>query len=315
MSNAGEDEGSETLSPDKAFAVLGNETRIAILRALGEATEPLGFTELRKRVGLRQGAQFNYHLDRLVGHFVRKSDAGYELRESGKRVIEAVLSGAVTDDPAIAPTQIDMPCTYCGEPIEISYRQDWLETYCTECEGAYAWKSRESIDETRRGHLGGALLPAAGVIDRTPEEAFIAALSWGHLRMLAIATGFCPACSASLDRSWAVCEAHDSTDGICEACDQRFAIRIHTDCPNCIHRSEGIFINGLVANTEVQAFLMKHGINLLQPTSNPWWAFEFDEEVLSTDPLRARFTISVGEDELVLSLDDDEIQAVSDPPS
>lgn len=299
---------SPTLSPNEAFALLGNETRVAILRTLGEVDEPLSFTELRKRVGIRQGAQFNYHLDKLVGHFVRRSERGYELRESGKRIIEAVLSGAVTDDPSIEPTQIDMPCTYCGAPIEISYRQDWLETYCTECAGAYTWKRRESIDQSRGGHLGGALLPAAGVIDRTPTEVFIAALSWGHLRLIANAAGFCPACSSSLERRWTVCETHETTDEVCEVCGQRFAVRIHLDCPNCIHRVEGLFVNGIMANTEVQAFLMSHGINLLQPSSNPWWEFDFDEEVVSTEPLQARFTLSVGDDELVIVLDDGRLE-------
>ncbi|MFB6206666.1 MAG: ArsR/SmtB family transcription factor, partial [Haloglomus sp.] len=85
------------LSPDEAFGVLGNETRIQILQTLGEADGPLSFTELRDRVGIRQGSQFNYHLDKLVGHFVRKTDDGYELRLAGRRVIYAVLSEAVTE--------------------------------------------------------------------------------------------------------------------------------------------------------------------------------------------------------------------------
>lgn len=60
------------------------------MQALGEAGfgESLSFTELRERVGVRQGAQFNYHLDKLVGHFVTKTDGGYSLRPTGHRVIE-----------------------------------------------------------------------------------------------------------------------------------------------------------------------------------------------------------------------------------
>ncbi|MFT4885030.1 MAG: hypothetical protein ACI8U4_002549, partial [Natronomonas sp.] len=46
------------------FALLANETRLGILLALWEAYDPLAednavsFTELRDRVGLRQGGQF-----------------------------------------------------------------------------------------------------------------------------------------------------------------------------------------------------------------------------------------------------------------
>ena len=42
-----DDTGSEgALSPDAAFAVLGDETLLQILRTLGEADEPLAFSEL-----------------------------------------------------------------------------------------------------------------------------------------------------------------------------------------------------------------------------------------------------------------------------
>jgi len=44
---------SSTLSPDDAFRVLGNETRMEILRALGDADGPLPFSELHDRVGTR----------------------------------------------------------------------------------------------------------------------------------------------------------------------------------------------------------------------------------------------------------------------
>jgi hypothetical protein len=73
----------------EAFATLGNETRLSILLALWEAYEPfvatnaVAFSELRERVGMRDSGQFNYHLDKLRGHFVRKTDAGYELRRAG----------------------------------------------------------------------------------------------------------------------------------------------------------------------------------------------------------------------------------------
>jgi hypothetical protein len=90
---------SERLSPDDAFATLGNETRLGILQTLGRAGEDLSFSVLRDRVGVEDSGQFNYHLEQLVGHFVRKTEDGYQLRRAGRRVVEAVLSGAVTDAP------------------------------------------------------------------------------------------------------------------------------------------------------------------------------------------------------------------------
>ncbi|MEF8801746.1 MAG: helix-turn-helix domain-containing protein, partial [Halolamina sp.] len=106
---------SETmLAPDDAFAVLGNETRMEILQTLGEADEPLPFSELRGRVGMRDSGQFNYHLGKLDGHFIKDTDGGYALGQKGSRVIEAVLSGAVTDTPVLDRTPVDMSCYCCG---------------------------------------------------------------------------------------------------------------------------------------------------------------------------------------------------------
>lgn len=297
-------EDSTALAPDAAFKLLGNETRMDILQTLGEADGPLSFTELRDRVGIRQGAQFNYHLDKLVDHFVARTDDGYELRQSGRRVVLAVLSGAVTDDPEIAPTRIDQPCTYCGAPIEVNYSQEMLETYCTECPGAYRWKTRESVVEAKEGHLGGAQLPPAGVPGRTAAEAFTAALTWGHLRLFALAAGVCPACGAAVDREAVVCEDHDATTGICSTCEQRFAVQFRGTCTNCIVEGQGIFVNGLVAETEVLAFLATHDVNLIRPTSNPWARFDFEEEVVATDPLEVQFTLAIGDDRLTLTVDD-----------
>lgn len=87
------DIGDTTLTPDDAFAVLGNETRLEILRSLSDADGPVSFSDLREHVGMRDSGQFNYHLDKLVGHFVTQADDGYALRQAGDRVIEAILSG------------------------------------------------------------------------------------------------------------------------------------------------------------------------------------------------------------------------------
>lgn len=70
------DEGGAGLSPDDAFGLLGNETRLAILQALGDAADPLSFSELRDRVWVSDSGQFNYHLDQLTGPFVGQTDEG-----------------------------------------------------------------------------------------------------------------------------------------------------------------------------------------------------------------------------------------------
>ncbi|WP_436907027.1 winged helix-turn-helix domain-containing protein [Halosimplex marinum] len=227
---------SRTLSPDEAFEVLGNETRVAILRALGGADEPVSFSALRDRVGTADSGRFNYHLDRLTGHFVRKRAAGYELRRAGERVVEAVLSGAVTAAPVLERTEIDHPCHFCGAPVAVRFREERVEVFCTDCPGTYSRTSSpadsgngdagDGEDEARgsdgsgddcgadraaaEGYLGYHPLPPAGVAGRDPEAVFRAAWTWGHLELFAAAAGVCPRCSAALDPRRRVCESHDA---------------------------------------------------------------------------------------------------------
>ncbi|WP_265110136.1 ArsR/SmtB family transcription factor [Halosolutus halophilus] len=100
-----------TEDPTDALEVLGNETRIAILRALAEVDEPLSFSELRERVGIRDSGKFNYHLTRLCEYFVRETDGGYELGPAGTRLIANVEP---TGTP-LETTSTDGPCPVCGD--------------------------------------------------------------------------------------------------------------------------------------------------------------------------------------------------------
>ncbi|MFT4933083.1 MAG: DNA-binding transcriptional ArsR family regulator, partial [Natronomonas sp.] len=64
---------------EEVFAVLADDTRVAILQALWETEDyEASFSELRDAVGMRDSGQFNYHLDKLVGPFVAKAEDGYE---------------------------------------------------------------------------------------------------------------------------------------------------------------------------------------------------------------------------------------------
>jgi hypothetical protein len=84
------------LTPDGAFAVLGNEIRLDIVRVLwnsdaaceyhdvSDTAETISFSELRRRVDIDDNGKFNYHLSQLVPHFIRKTADGYRLSSAGK---------------------------------------------------------------------------------------------------------------------------------------------------------------------------------------------------------------------------------------
>jgi len=296
------------LSPDEAFAVLGNETRLGILRALGDAAEPLAFSELYDRVGYDTTSNFNYHLGKLEGHFVRQTDAGYDLQQAGQRVVEAVLSGAVTDAPELEPTRIDVACLLCGAPTAVDYEQERVDIYCTGCSGIFGDVAAipELSAPPEYGSLGHMSLPPAGLKGRTDADVMGAAVAWSHLEFVARGNGLCPRCSAPVEQSVAVCEDHDD-DGTCDGCGRTYAVHFHASCTNCINDWSGIVPGLLLGCTDLQAFLTGHGINLVAPDTLDRalrTLGNYQEEVVSTDPFEARFTFTVDGDALTLTVDD-----------
>ncbi|MFB6118056.1 ArsR family transcriptional regulator [Halosegnis sp.] len=97
---------------DGALAALTHEIRVDVLRALAEADEPLSYTRLRERVGVRDSGRFNYHLTQLCDHYVRETAAGYTLNHRGSRLV--VVAG---DGPQVERTDESAGlCPVCGEP-------------------------------------------------------------------------------------------------------------------------------------------------------------------------------------------------------
>ena len=298
------------LSPDEAFAVLGDETRLTILQTLGNADTPLAFSELRDRIGYNTTSNFNYHLAKLEGHFVRRTEDGYDLRQAGQRVVEAVLSGAVTDAPTLEATRIAVECPFCSASTAVDYEQERVDMYCTKCSGIFG--SVATIPQLSApgefGSLGHMSLPPAGLQGRTAADILEAAWAWSYLEFIARGSGICPRCSARIEQSVTICENHDDTDDACDSCSRNYAVHFHTSCTNCINDWSGIVPGLLLGNTEFQAFLTGHGINLTTPEAmdRAMRTFgNYDEEIISTDPFEARFTFTVDEDSLTLTVDDD----------
>jgi len=297
------DGGEPALAPDQAFTTLGNESRIRILQTLGTADTPLSFTELRDSVGIPQGAQFNYHLDQVVGHFVQKTDDGYALREPGRRIVQAILAGTVTDDPERHPTEIDYPCHHCGERVEVSYDSGKVRMSCRHCGGNFDADRhppvREHPQKEAFGNLSNMEFPPAATQDRSPAEMFRAAATAIHLDLIAASAGVCPRCRGPVDQELAsVCEDHDTTTGRCPACDHRNAVLYHWACTNCIYEVTTDALMGLLNEPVVQAFAGAHGHNVTDRGIE--WGWTYGEEILATDPYEFRFTFTIDGDELTV---------------
>lgn len=302
MTSDGNAEESTTLSPEEAYAVLGNETRLQILETLGEAREPLAYSEVFDRIEYDDTANFTYHLDKLVGHFVRKTDDGYLLRLAGRRVVAAILSGVVTRNPIIDRTPVDMPCMYCGTELDMGYHDEVVVLYCSECAGQLerASTAAEQWPIPSADIVGYVSLPPAGIYDRTPSEVLDAAGIHTISGIQSIARGVCPQCTASLDRSIDVCGDHEHADGFCDTCDHQFAATITAVCTNCIFETYSPFPTHALANTDLMAFMIEHDIDPMSPKG--FHLSACDEEILSIDPPKVQYTYSVDEESITLTV-------------
>lgn len=293
-----------TLTPEAAFSVLGDRTRLEILTVLGEAGAPMAFAELFDRVDYDDSANFNYHLQKLLGHFVRESDDGYALRHAGGRVVQAILSGTVTENPVVERTPVDRPCFLCGGSLELSYREERLALFCPDCGGTRGDASETVPEATASGDdiVGGVSMPPAGLHDRSPTELLRAAEIRSVSRSLALGRDVCPACGATVERSVRVCEDHEAAEGHCDACDQRFAVTTHVECTNCIVEGESVFTGYLLAQPPLIAFMIEHGIDPVQPEA--FHLTSAEEVVHSADPFEASFSFRADGETVTLTVDD-----------
>jgi DNA-binding HxlR family transcriptional regulator len=195
--------------PAEAFSVIGNETRLTILEALWDAPErPVSFSDLHRRVDMRDSAQFNYHLKQLVGQFVRRTDEGYDLRHAGESVIQAVLSGSFNQDPD-REFDIEGECVVCAGALDARYHDEQITISCRDCgqrHGEYAF-------------------PPGGLTDRTDRE-IMAAFDQRvrHLHCLA-ADGVCPACNGKME----------TTIHYAEECCLKLDLQVDHRCSQCRH--------------------------------------------------------------------------------
>lgn len=294
----------------EAFAVLGNETRLAILLALWEEHDPhaddnaVPFSDIYDRVDYEDSGSFSYHLDQLEGQFIRQrpDEEGYELRVPGLKFIQVVIAGAGVEDTTHEPTEIDQPCTFCGAPTEISYREGLVVQTCTECEGV--------TERSVPGFLSAVPFDPAGLADRTAEEIRAASrlAAWRQTQFMF--EGLCPACSGPVESWLECCSDHDPT-GICERCGMKFAALARFKCHVCKNHNISSPKALAMFYPDVQGFYANHDVSTrvhaedLQSVKRVFNLIEDHQiEIVAEDPPQARVTITNNANELHLTFDE-----------
>lgn len=267
-------------SPENVFSLLGNETRIGIIRALWRAgNDAVSFSELRERADVADSGQFNYHLGELVGTFVRREGDGYELTYAGRQVVGAILDGTYTKRASIDPFEIDVSCIACGSALEASYDDESFFVNCPDCD--------RGVAEFQ--------LPPGALNGRTREELVAMTAHWIRAQSVFMQNGICPTCAGVVARS---IETASELPG--------HEVRVEYDCERCVWSGHTMVGPHFLTHPAVVSFYHDHGVDLTEQ----WWEALMQSSnqpatVRSEDPWRISVTISVAGDELELIVDGD----------
>lgn len=261
----------------EAFALLGDETRVAILEALaGRSDDPRSFAQLREAVGVEDSGRFNYHLGKLVGRFVEKSDDGYRLTFAGSRVVGAVYEGTYAEGDAIEPIAMDADCPECGGGLELAYRDERIRIACVDC-------------GERLSEFG---FPPGAIAGRDPAD--LPELLTSHMATMLdrLRAGICMNCSG------AVSPTFDPTD-------ENTGVSVEFACERCHSRVATSLASTVLTEAPVVAFHYDHGVDVRQAL--PWalpWLVESEAEQVSESPPRYAVTGTLDGERLRVEIDE-----------
>lgn len=273
--------------PADAFTIIGNETRIEILRALGEDPySEASFSTLRDHVDPEMDSgQFNYHLSKLCEQFVDRNDGGYTLRPEGIALYRQLRAGTFTRRVSHEEFDAGFDCHFCGMGVTATYRDGLLEMVCGEC--AYQYLQ--------------VPLPPSALEDTDPQEALALIDQYLRHRTLALSRGVCPLCANAIEVDLVPAE-----DLWIESL-QRLRVFVSYTCDHCGHEHYVTIGHSLLYEPALVAFFHRHGTDI---TREPHWELGFtvtDDAVtvLDTDPWAVTLSITRDGETLAITVDDE----------
>ena len=263
----------------ESFAAIANETRMEILRVLWIRRRAT-FSELYDQVDVDDSGQFSYHLNKLLGHFVRKTEGGYKLTIAGSEIVTTILAHVEAENPLETPHELDTDCYSCGSPIQAVSADGWLRIDCQSCGKLYASYP----------------IPVAGLRDRAPDE-FLAVFDQRLRRMNALVhRGICPNCAC--DMTGNVVPDAEPEPGL------PFVFEHH--CEHCRLEIYSVPGTSLLEHPAVVSFYDRHDVDLFAvPHWELEWMFHGDcLEIVSETPLEYTIDVTVGEARLRATLNE-----------
>lgn len=296
----------------EAFALLGDETRLAILLVLWENYDPhadddaMPFSEIFGRIDYDSPGSFRYHLEQLDGQFIRQRARRerYELRMPGIKLVQSIIAGAGVHDVTRKATEIDQACPFCDAPTTVRYREGLLVQACTACEGVAP--ERTGVD----GFLNAVKFEPAGVADRSPERLRSVSRIASLRQTRSMFDGVCPTCSGPVDGWLDACLDH-VPGGVCESCGYRFPARARFQCRICKDHARTSPKALALFHPAVVSFYDDHDVSIRFHADDPesvLRGFELMDahgmELVSEDSLEVDVTVTCGEDSIAITFDD-----------
>lgn len=266
--------------PEEAFALVGHEIRTEIIEVLAPEHE-LSLSELRSRLDADvDPSQLHYHLQRLVGHFVDKTERGYQLNSVGTRLSWTLRAGGLDRREEHVTIDANFECHYCQVPVEAIFTNGIARMVCPGCEYLYIKDNY--------------ILPLDALDDEA--AAFTQFSQYLVLKMLFLSHNVCPNCTNHLSPTFESPKVdHNRKVVVNKSCELCGALWV---------QSVGM---ALLADPVFLSFSFDHGINVL---STPHWELEFaatDEHVTvrSTDPWEVALGVTFDDKTLELVVDGD----------
>lgn len=295
-----------------AFSTLGNETRLSILLALWDAQDFTGhdpavsFSELRDRVAVGDSGQFNYHLEKLVGEFIRRDESGYTITQAGNRIVQAIIATVGVEEPAPQPLSLSHPCPVCDGVTELVYVDGHVFLRCTECPGLY------ELGESRpEGVLTSEECTRSAFAGREFLEVFDAVRTRAKSHFQMMVQGVCPQCIGLVARSLEICDSHDS-EGQCETCHSRFQARIELECVVCKQFAQGPIRTLMGLHPSVVSLYIDEGVpfsfepdEVSHRTHRLHPDGELNQEVLSVEPAAVKVTLDYDGGQIAYTVDEE----------
>lgn len=272
----------ERRSPEDVFGLLGSEVRVEILRALGETPySSVSFSTLQDRVDVRDSGNFNYHLEKLLGSFVRK-DGGYELTHAGQQIVGAMHAGTYTANASMDPFDLDWDCLLCGGGMVAAYDEEYARVYCEDCEkGARFAFPPGTLAQFDREELPGAF----GRWVRSVIKRAIA--------------GFCNACGGRVEGELARLPGGTEADPK--------PSRVVFNCPQCESRAQFSGSSLATFQPRVEAFFADHDLDVTAGHASRAWSQldVFESMIRSRNPPRLHVVFAYEGERVVVEIEAD----------